>query len=68
VSPSLWRAGCEHHRITHYERLLPLRPWAWVALLTFVRIATNPAIHPTPMTVDDAVDQIESWLGAPSNP
>jgi len=39
---------------------------AWVALLAFVRIATNPAVHPTPMTVDDSIDQIETWLGAPA--
>ncbi|MGI9016413.1 MAG: type II toxin-antitoxin system VapC family toxin [Euzebya sp.] len=39
---------------------------AWVVLLAFVRIATNPAIYPTPMAVDDALEQIETWLGAPA--
>jgi uncharacterized protein len=39
---------------------------AWIALLAFVRIGTNPAILPAPMTIDDAVGQVEAWLGAPA--
>jgi uncharacterized protein len=39
---------------------------AWVALLAFVRVGTNPAILPAPMTVDEAVGQVEAWLGAPA--
>jgi uncharacterized protein len=39
---------------------------AWIALLAFVRIGTNPAILPAPMTVDEAVGQVEAWLGAPA--
>lgn len=39
---------------------------AWVALLAFVRISTNPSIFPTPMAVDHAMHQIETWLGAPA--
>ena len=39
---------------------------AWIALLAFIRIGTNPAILPAPMTVDDAVGQVETWLGAPA--
>lgn len=39
---------------------------AWVALLAFVRIGTNPAILPTPMSVDEATGQVEAWLGAPA--
>jgi len=39
---------------------------AWVVLLAFVRIATSPAIHPTAMSVDEALDQMETWLGAPA--
>ena len=38
---------------------------AWIALLAFIRIGTNPAILPTPMTVDEATGQVEAWLGAP---
>lgn len=39
---------------------------AWVALLAFIRIGTNRAILPAPMTVDEAVGQVEAWLGAPA--
>jgi uncharacterized protein len=37
---------------------------AWIALLAFIRIGTNAAILPTPMTVDEATSQVEVWLGA----
>jgi uncharacterized protein len=39
---------------------------AWVALLAFVRIGTNPSILPAPMSADEAMGQVESWLGAPA--
>ncbi|MEY2516830.1 MAG: uncharacterized protein QOJ89_4188 [bacterium] len=39
---------------------------AWVALLAFVRISTNPSVLPSPMTVDDALDQVQRWLAAPA--
>jgi toxin-antitoxin system PIN domain toxin len=39
---------------------------AWVALLAFVRVGTNPSILPTPMTVDEATGQVETWLTAPA--
>jgi len=40
--------------------------FAWVALLAFVRIGTNPAILASPMTIDEATGQVEAWLGAPA--
>jgi toxin-antitoxin system PIN domain toxin len=39
---------------------------AWIALLAFVRIGTNPSILPTPMTTDEATGQLEAWLDAPA--
>jgi uncharacterized protein len=39
---------------------------AWIALLAFVRIGTNPSILPAPMSADEAMEQVESWLGAPA--
>jgi toxin-antitoxin system PIN domain toxin len=39
---------------------------AWVALLAFVRICTNPSILSAPMPIGDAVDQLDRWLGAPA--
>jgi toxin-antitoxin system PIN domain toxin len=39
---------------------------AWLALLAFIRIGTNPAILTHPMTADDATAQVETWLAAPA--
>jgi uncharacterized protein len=39
---------------------------AWIALLAFLRIGTNRAILPTPMTVEQATGQVETWLTAPA--
>jgi uncharacterized protein len=39
---------------------------AWIALLAFIRIGTNPTILTAPMTVDQAVGQVDAWLGAPA--
>jgi toxin-antitoxin system PIN domain toxin len=39
---------------------------AWQTLLGFVRITTHPRALPTPLTSDQAIDQVESWLAAPT--
>jgi toxin-antitoxin system PIN domain toxin len=39
---------------------------AWIALLAFIRIGTNPSIFPNPMTADEATGQVETWVGAPA--
>jgi len=39
---------------------------AWVALLAFVRVGTNSSILPSPMTIEEATDQVETWLAAPA--
>jgi toxin-antitoxin system PIN domain toxin len=39
---------------------------AWIALLAFVRISTSPLIRSTPMNADDAMSQVQAWLGAPA--
>lgn len=39
---------------------------AWVALLAFIRISTSPVILPTPLSSEQAVEQVQSWLGAPA--
>lgn len=39
---------------------------AWIALLAFIRIATNASIFQTPLDADSATEQLESWLGAPA--
>jgi toxin-antitoxin system PIN domain toxin len=39
---------------------------AWVALLAFIRIGTNASLLTNPMTVGEATQQVETWLGAPA--
>ena len=39
---------------------------AWIVLLAFIRIGTNPSILPTPMSADEATGQVEAWLSAPA--
>jgi toxin-antitoxin system PIN domain toxin len=38
---------------------------AWVVILGFVRIATQPRIFENPMTVEEAVGRVEEWLALP---
>lgn len=40
--------------------------FAWVVLLAFVRISTRPSIFPEPLTTDEAMDVVESWLAQPA--
>jgi toxin-antitoxin system PIN domain toxin len=39
---------------------------SWHALLSFVRLATNPRVYPDPVPIADAWSQVESWLSADS--
>lgn len=39
--------------------------FAWVALLAFLRLSTQPGIFPAPLSREDAIVQMTSWLGAP---
>ncbi len=38
----------------------------WLVMVAFVRIATNGRIMPNPLTIEEAVGQVESWLAAPA--
>ncbi|HUG08091.1 MAG TPA: type II toxin-antitoxin system VapC family toxin [Acidimicrobiia bacterium] len=38
--------------------------FAWMALLAFVRLATKQGLFPNPLDPDEALDQVEAWLGA----
>ena len=40
--------------------------FAWVVLLAFIRLGTNPSIFPRAMTADEASGQVERWLAAPA--
>lgn len=39
--------------------------FAWIALLAFVRLATNPAVFPRPLGVTDATEMVREWLVQP---
>lgn len=40
--------------------------FAWVTLLAFLRIATNPRAMASPLAPDEAASIVESWLAQPS--
>ena len=40
--------------------------FAWAALLTFLRVGTNPAAFAQPLAVAEAVGVIELWLAQPA--
>ncbi len=40
--------------------------FAWIALLAFVRLATREGLFPHPLSMDGAMDRVDSWLSAPS--
>lgn len=39
--------------------------YAWIALLGFLRIATRPGIFARPLTLDEALGQVDEWLSHP---
>lgn len=38
--------------------------FSWVALLAFVRLATKIDLFPSPLSIDQAMDRVDAWLGA----
>ncbi len=42
--------------------------FAWIALLGFIRIVTRPGIFPRPLTLDEALGQVDDWLNHPRAP
>jgi toxin-antitoxin system PIN domain toxin len=39
--------------------------FAWVVLLGFVRLTTNPAVFEAPLEADEALDIVDGWLAQP---
>jgi uncharacterized protein len=39
--------------------------FAWAVLLAFVRLATHPRVFDAPLTLEEALDLIDSWLTQP---
>ena len=40
--------------------------FAWAVLLAFVRLATNPRVFAAPLTAEEALDLVDSWLEQPN--
>lgn len=40
--------------------------FAWAVLLAFVRLATNPRVFADPLTAQEALDLVDSWVEQPS--
>ncbi|HSK21789.1 MAG TPA: TA system VapC family ribonuclease toxin [Egicoccus sp.] len=38
--------------------------FAWIAMLAFVRLSTKVGLFPSPLTLDEAMDTVDAWLGA----
>lgn len=39
---------------------------AWVVLLAFLRLSTNPLVFPQPLSFKEASERIEAWLAHPN--
>lgn len=37
----------------------------WPVLSAFLRISTNPRLHDRPLTADEAIERVTSWMGQP---
>jgi uncharacterized protein len=40
--------------------------FTWAVLLAFIRLVTNPRVFAAPLTVDEAIDLVDSWLEQPN--
>jgi hypothetical protein len=38
----------------------------WIVLTAFLRVSTNPAVFPRPLTIDEAAEIVEGWLASPT--
>lgn len=39
--------------------------FAWIGLLAFVRLATNPRVFRDPLTANEALDLVDAWIAQP---
>ncbi len=40
--------------------------FAWAVLIAFIRLATNPRVFSAPLSAEEALDVVDSWLEQPS--
>jgi hypothetical protein len=38
----------------------------WLSLVSFMRISTHPDIYPQPQSIDEALENVDAWLGVAS--
>ncbi|WP_309712187.1 type II toxin-antitoxin system VapC family toxin [Pseudolysinimonas sp.] len=38
---------------------------SWLVLLAFVRLSTKPGLFERPLGIDEALEQVQAWIGAP---
>jgi toxin-antitoxin system PIN domain toxin len=38
--------------------------FSWLALLAFIRLSTKAGLFPRPLSADEAVDRVDSWIDA----
>jgi len=38
----------------------------WLSLVSFMRVSTHPDIYPRPLPIEDALENVDAWLGVPS--
>ncbi|MCX7619997.1 MAG: type II toxin-antitoxin system VapC family toxin [Acidimicrobiales bacterium] len=38
--------------------------FAWIVLLAFIRLSTKIGLFPSPLSLDEAMDRVDAWLGA----
>ncbi len=41
--------------------------FAWVVVLAFLRLSTNPHVFPRPLSVEQSLAVLEAWLSAPNS-
>lgn len=41
--------------------------FSWMVILAFVRLATHPAVFPSPLSAADALSVLAEWLEAPAS-
>lgn len=39
--------------------------FGWAVLLAFLRVSTNPRLYEEPLSVGEALDHVDRWLGQP---
>ena len=37
----------------------------WPVIMAFIRIGTNSRLHRRPLTLDEAIERVQTWLGQP---